>query len=145
MPQPPNINQMLKQAQEMMAAQQEAQSKLAEQRVEATVGGGMVKVVMSGDFQLQALTIDPDAVDPEDVEMLQDMVTAAVNEVLRQVQQLQESAMSGAGGGGFDPMEALDALGLGGAGGGGGPGGGGMPGGLPGGAPPNRAARRRKR
>jgi recombination protein RecR len=145
MPQPPNINQMLKQAQEMMAAQQEAQSKLAEQRVEATVGGGMVKVVMSGDFQLQALTIDPDAVDPEDVEMLQDMVTAAVNEVLRQVQQLQESAMSGAGGGGFDPMAALDALGLGGAGAGGGPGGGGMPGGLPGGAPPNRAARRRKR
>jgi nucleoid-associated protein EbfC len=144
MPQPPNINQMLKQAQEMMAAQQEAQSKLAEQRVEATAGGGMVKVVMSGDFQLQGLTIDPDAVDPEDVEMLQDMVTAAVNEGLRQVQQLQESAMSGAGGGGFDPMAALDALGLGGAGGGGGLGGG-VPGSLPGGAPPNRAARRRKR
>jgi DNA-binding YbaB/EbfC family protein len=145
MPQPPNINQMLKQAQEMMAAQQEAQSKLAEQKVEATVGGGMVKVVMSGDFQLQELTIDPDAVDPEDVEMLQDMVTAAVNEGLRQVQQLQESAMSGAGGGGFDPMAALDALGLGGAGGGGLGGAGGVPGGLPGGAPPNRAARRRKK
>jgi nucleoid-associated protein EbfC len=146
MPQPPNLNQMLKQAQEMMAAQQEAQSKLAEQRVEATTGGGMVKVVMSGDFQLQALTIDPDAVDPEDVEMLQDMVLAAVNESLRQVQQLQESAMGDAGGGGFDPMAALDALGLGGAGGG--PGGGGLGGGgLGGGAPgpaPNRAARRRK-
>jgi nucleoid-associated protein EbfC len=99
MPQPPNINQMLKQAQEMMAAQQEAQSKLAEQRVEATVGGGMVKVVMSGDFQLQALTIDPDAVDPEDVEMLQDMVTAAVNEALRSAQELAASKMGGIAGG----------------------------------------------
>jgi nucleoid-associated protein EbfC len=126
-----------------MAAQQEAQSKLAEQRVEATTGGGMVKVVMSGDFQLQQLTIDPDAVDPEDVEMLQDMVLAAVNEGLRQVQQLQESAMGDAGGGGFDPMAALDALGLGGAGGG--LGGGGLPSGGGAGPAPNRAARRRKR
>jgi DNA-binding YbaB/EbfC family protein len=140
---------MLQQAQEMMAAQQEAQETLRNERVEASTGGGMVKVVMTGDQRLESLTIDPGAVDPEDVEMLQDMVVAAVNEATRQAQELAEQKLGGAAGGeGFDPMSALDALGgLGGLGGGlGGPGGGG---GLPGGGPPggggNRAARRRKR
>ena len=75
MPQP-NIQNMLKQAQEAMAAQQEAQEALKEQKVEASAGGGMVKVVVSGDLRLESLTIDPDAVDPEDVEMLQDLVLA---------------------------------------------------------------------
>src|SRR3954469_16326001 len=143
MPQP-NIQQMLKQAQEMMAAQQEAQDKLKDERVEASAGGGMVKVVVSGDLKLQDLRIDPDAVDPEDVEMLQDLVLAAVNEALRQAVSLQEKAMQGTGDEGFDPMSALDALGLGGALGGGLGGPGGPGGGLPGGGAPgmNRAARR---
>jgi DNA-binding YbaB/EbfC family protein len=144
MPQPPNLQKMLQQAQEMMAAQQEAQEALKSERVEASSGGGMVKVAMTGDLRLAELTIDPDAVDPEDVEMLQDMVVAAVNEALRSAQELQERALGGAAGGaeGFDPMSALDALGgLGGLGGGGG----GLPGGMPGGAAGNRAARRRKR
>jgi nucleoid-associated protein EbfC len=137
MPQP-NIQQMLKQAQEMMAAQQEAQEKLKDERVEASAGGGMVKVVVSGDLKVQELTIDPDAVDPEDVEMLQDLVLAATNEALRQAVALQEKAMQGMGDAeGFDPMSALDALGLGGALGG--APGGGPPGGAPG---MNRAARR---
>src|SRR4051794_11016418 len=141
MPQP-NIQNMLKQAQEVMAAQQEAQDALKEQRVEASAGGGMVKVTVSGDLRLESLTIDPDAVDPEDVEMLQDLVLAATNEALRQVVALQEKALEGAAdAGGFDPMEALQGLGLGDALGG--LGGGGAPGGLPGGAPGmNRAARR---
>jgi nucleoid-associated protein EbfC len=144
MPQPPNLNKMLQQAQEMLAQQQEAQEKLKEQKVEATAGGGMVHVVMTGDLRLQTLTIDPEAVDPEDVEMLQDMVIAAVNEALRSAEELQQQALGGAGGaGGFDPMSALDALGMGGLGGGGL--GGGPPGGMPGGGAPNRAARRRKR
>jgi DNA-binding YbaB/EbfC family protein len=143
MPQPPNLNKMLQQAQEMMAAQQQAQEALKDERVEASAGGGMVKVVASGDMRLQSIVIDPDAVDPEDVEMLQDLVTAAVNEALRQAEELQQSKLAGAGGmGDFDPMSALEALGGGGLGGLGG-GGGGMPGGLPGGAP-NRAARRAK-
>jgi DNA-binding YbaB/EbfC family protein len=144
MPQPPNLNKMLQQAQEMLAQQQEAQEKLKTQTVEATAGGGMVKVVITGDLRVQSLEIDPDAVDPEDVEMLQDMVTAALNEALRSAEELQQKAMGGAEAGGFDPMSALDALGLGGAGGGLG----GLGGGLPGGMPPgggNRAARRRKR
>jgi hypothetical protein len=142
MPQP-NIQNMLKQAQEVMAAQQEAQDALKEQRVEASAGGGMVKVVVTGDLKIEALTIDPDAVDPEDVEMLQDLVLAATNEALRQAVELQEKAMqSASGAGGFDPMQALEGLGLGDALGGlGGPGGAGGAGG--GGAPQlNRAARR---
>jgi nucleoid-associated protein EbfC len=144
MPQPPNLNKMLEQAQAMLAQQQEAQEKLKSETVEATAGGGMVKVVISGDLRVQTLQIDPDAVDPEDVEMLQDMVTAALNEALRSAEELQQKAMGGAGdAGGFDPMSALDALGgLGGLGGG--MGGGGLPGGMPPGGG-NRAARRRKR
>jgi nucleoid-associated protein EbfC len=135
MPQPPNLQNMLRQAQEMMAAQQQAQETLKSERVEASAGGGMVKIVMTGDMHLESITIDPDAVDPEDVEMLQDMVVAAVNEALRSAQELAESKLGGLGGGDFDPMSALDALGLGGMGG---------PGGLPGGQP-NRAARRKKK
>jgi nucleoid-associated protein EbfC len=144
MPQPPNLQNMLRQAQEMMAAQQEAQEALKAERVEASAGGGMVKIVMTGDLRLESIAIDPDAVDPEDVEMLQDMVVAAVNEAVRSAQELQESKLGGAGEG-FDPMSALDALGMGGMGGMGAPGGG-LPGGMPGGAGGgNRAARRRKR
>jgi DNA-binding YbaB/EbfC family protein len=142
MPQPPNLQAMLRQAQEMMAAQQQAQEALKSERIEASAGGGMVKVVMTGDLHLESIAIDPDAVDPEDVEMLQDLVVAAVNEAVRSAQELQESKLGGAGGEGFDPMSALDALGMGGLGGLGGGGGGG--GGLPGGQP-NRAARRKKR
>ena len=134
MPQPPNLQKMLAEAQAMLAAQQEAQEKLKEQRVEASAGGGMVKVAMTGDLRLETLTIDPDAVDPEDVEMLQDMVVAAVNEAIRMAEELQQSQLGGAEGAGFDPMSALESLGLGGMGGLGG-----LPGGAPGG---NRAARR---
>jgi DNA-binding YbaB/EbfC family protein len=142
MPQPPNMQQMLKQAQEMMAAQQQAQDALKDQQAEASAGGGMVKAVVSGDMRLKSLTIDPDAIDPDDAEMLQDMVSAAVNEALRGAEELQQAALSGAmggGPGGFDPMSALDALG--------GLGGLGIdparPGGM-GAPPPNRAARRAK-
>jgi len=142
MPQPPNLQKMLAEAQAMLAQQQEAQEKLKEQTVDASAGGGMVKVVFSGDMRLQELTIDPDAVDPEDVEMLQDMVVAAINEALRKAEELQQSQLGGPeAAGGFDPMSALESLGLGGMGGMGGLGGGGAPGGPPGGAP-NRAARR---
>jgi DNA-binding YbaB/EbfC family protein len=141
MPQPPNIGALLQQAQKMQQDMLAAQEKLKDERVEASAGGGMVKVVMTGDLELKSLQIEPDAVDPEDVEMLQDMVVAAVNEAVRSAQELQESKLGGLSEG-FDPMSALDALGMGGMGGLGGGGGGG--GGLPGGQP-NRAARRKKR
>jgi nucleoid-associated protein EbfC len=145
MPQPPNLQKMLAEAQAMMAAQQEAQEALKEERVEASAGGGMVKVVASGDLRIQEIRLDPEAVDPDDVEMLQDLVLAAVNQALGQAEEVAAKKLEGAGGGGgFDPASALESLGLGGALGGlgGGPGGpAGLPGGMPGGGG-NRAARR---
>jgi nucleoid-associated protein EbfC len=141
MPQP-NIQNMLQQAQQMMAAQQEAQEALKSERVEVSAGGGMVKVVASGDLRIQEIRLEPDVVDPEDVEMLQDLVLAAVNQALGQAEELAAKKLEGASGaGGFDPASALESLGLGGGLGGLGGGPGGAPGGLPGGAP-NRAARR---
>lgn len=129
---PPNINKMLEQATKMQEVLAAAQDKLADERVEASSGGGMVKVVATGEGRLTELTIDPDAVDPEDVELLQDMVLAAVNEAMRQADELREKAMGDSAG--FDPMEALSGLGL----------GGGLPGATPGGGGGggNRAARR---
>ena len=144
MPQPPNLQKMLAEAQAMLAAQQEVQEALKSERVEASAGGGMVKVTLTGDLRIERLAIDPDAVDPEDVEMLQDLVVAAVNEGIRMAEELQQSKLGG-GTEGFDPSSMLESLGLGGGMGGLGGGmgglGGGPAGGLPGGAP-NRAARR---
>src|ERR687893_904625 len=104
MPQPPNLQAMLQQAQQMMAAQQQAQEALKKERVEASAGGGMVKVVVSGDMRIQELTIDPEAVDPEDVDMLQDLVLAAINQALTQAEELAEQKIQGMGGmGDIDP------------------------------------------
>jgi nucleoid-associated protein EbfC len=135
---PPNLNKMLEQAQKLQEEMAAAQDKLKEEKVDASSGGGMVKVVATGEGMLESITISPDAVDPDDVELLQDMVLAAVNEAMRQAAAIRDKAVEGAAG--FDPMEALSGLGLGGALGGGG----GLPGGMPGGAP-NRAARRKKK
>jgi len=99
MPQQPNMNQMLKQVQAMQAEVAKAQESLKDETVEATAGGGMVKVVMSGDLELKELKIDPDAVDPDDVDLLQDMITAAVTEALRSAQELAASKMGAATGG----------------------------------------------
>ena len=93
MPQPPNLQKMLAEAQAMLAAQQEAQEALKSERVEASAGGGMVKVAMTGDLRLDSLTIDPDAVDPEDVEMLEDLIITAVKEATIQAQADQEAQM----------------------------------------------------
>ena len=144
MPQPPNLQKMLQQAQEMMAAQQEAQEKLKDLKVDASAGGGMIKVTATGAMRIDSITLDPDAVDPEDVEMLQDLVLAAVNQALTQAEEIAAKQMEGVTGGGFDPASALESLGLGGMGGLGGGGAPGGPAGLPGGAPGgmNRAARR---
>ena len=106
MPQGPNINQLLKQAQQMQAEMAKAQEQLKDETVEASAGGGMVKVTMTGDMQLREITISPEAIDPEDPELLQDMVTAAVNEALRAAQELAASKMggiAGLGGGGGIP------------------------------------------
>jgi DNA-binding YbaB/EbfC family protein len=98
-----DMGAMMKQVQQMQAEMTEAQEKLKDEVVEASSGGGMVKVKMSGDMRLLELTIDPDAIDPEDAEMLSDMVLAAVNEGIRAAQELAASKMgsvSGLGGAG---------------------------------------------
>jgi len=99
MPQPPNMNQMLKQVQQMQAEMMKAQEGLKDEIVEASAGGGMVTVKVSGELEIKDLTIDPEAVDPEDVEILQDMVLAAVNEALRSAQELAANKMQQATGG----------------------------------------------
>ena len=99
MPQPPNMNQMLKQVQKMQADMLAEQEKLKDERVEATAGGGMVKVVVSGDLEVKDIQINPEAIDPEDPEMLQDLVLAAVNEGLRSAQEMAATRMGGLAGG----------------------------------------------
>jgi nucleoid-associated protein EbfC len=98
MPQP-NMNRMLQQVQKMQQDMMAAQEQLKNEEVEASAGGGMVTVKMSGDLALKSIVIDPDAIDPEDAELLQDMVQAAVNEAIRAAQELAASKMGGLTGG----------------------------------------------
>ena len=85
---------MMGQLQKLQEEMARAQEKLGDETVEVTVGGGMVKAVMTGNQKLLALTINPEAVDPEDVEMLQDMIVAAVNEAIERSQGLASDRMS---------------------------------------------------
>lgn len=94
-----DMNKMLKQVQEMQAQMARAQEELANEVVEASAGGGMVKVKATGAGEVVEIKIDPDAIDPEDPEMLEDMVLAAVNEALRNAQDLMQSKLGGAVGG----------------------------------------------
>ena len=95
-----DLNAMMKQVQEMQSQMVEAQEKLKDEVVEASSGGGMVKVKMSGDLRLLDISIDPEAIDPEEAELLQDMVMAAVNEAIRSAQELATSKLGGITGGG---------------------------------------------
>ena len=94
-----DMKKMMKQAQRMQAELAKAQEEIKDLTFEATAGGGMVKAVATGDMAISSITIDPEAVDPEDVEMLQDMVAAAVNEALRGVSDLSAQRLSAATGG----------------------------------------------
>jgi DNA-binding YbaB/EbfC family protein len=91
-----NIKQLMKQAQQM---QDQMQRQMASIRVEGSAGGGMVKAEMSGNKELLSITIDKEAVDPDDVEMLQDLVKAAVNEASRKVDEEMQSSMGAMTGG----------------------------------------------
>ena len=99
MAQQPNLNKMMKQLQQAQVEMAAAQEQLKHESVEASAGGGMVQVKMTGDLELSEVTIDPAALDPDDVEMLQDMVLACVNDALRSAQQLAEQRMGGIAGG----------------------------------------------
>ena len=90
---------MMKQAKKMQKKMEEIQAQAALETVEATAGGGMVAVKVSGALQLQEVTIDPEAVDPEDVEMLQDMIVAAVNQGIADAQAMVNQRMSDVTGG----------------------------------------------
>jgi hypothetical protein len=97
----------MKQAQQMQAEMVEAQEKLKDEVVEASAGGGMVKVKMGGDLTLREIVIDPEAIDPEEAELLQEMVQAAVNEGLRAADEMAKSKMGGIAGGDLGGMGGL--------------------------------------
>ncbi|MCI2242798.1 YbaB/EbfC family nucleoid-associated protein [Adlercreutzia faecimuris] len=94
-----DMKKMMKQAQKMQLEAARAQEEITKMEFEATAGGGMVKVVAMGDMSIKSVTIDPEAVDPEDVEMLEDMVMAAVNEALRSATEATNQRMNAVMGG----------------------------------------------
>ena len=94
-----SFGNIMKQAQKMQAKMAEMQEQLKNEELEASAGGGTVKVVITGDMQVKSITIDPAAVDPDDVELLQDMTTAAVNEAIRSAQELGQRRMADITGG----------------------------------------------
>ena len=89
-----NMQQLMRQAQKMQQAMTEAQEKLDAAEYEASAGGGVVNVKVSGKREITSITIDPQVVDPDDVEMLQDLIMAAVNEALRQGEEAREATMN---------------------------------------------------
>ena len=93
-----NMQQMMRQAQKMQKELAKAQEEVATMTAEGTAGG-MVSAVVRGDMTVESVTIDPEAVDPEDVEMLQDMVCAAVNEAIRNINEESNARLSAVSGG----------------------------------------------
>ncbi|MBO0769009.1 MAG: YbaB/EbfC family nucleoid-associated protein [Solirubrobacterales bacterium] len=114
MPPQPNMNQMMKQVQKVQADIAKAQEALKDETVTAAVGGGVVSVEVTGDLEFKSLTIKPEAVDPDDPEMLSDMVLAAVNEGLRKAQEMASQRLEAAAGplGGAGGMGGLGIPGL---------------------------------
>lgn len=88
-----NMNKMMKQVQKMQADMAKMQEELGDKTVEATSGGGVITVVATGKQEIQSIKIKPEAIDPDDVEMLEDLITAAVNEALRKSQEMVASEM----------------------------------------------------
>lgn len=88
-----NMQNMMKQMQKMQKKMEEAQAKLGEERIEGTAGGGIVTVVVSGHKEVLDVTIKPEAVDPDDIDMLQDLVLAATNDALKKAEELSSNTM----------------------------------------------------
>jgi nucleoid-associated protein EbfC len=93
------MRDMMKQAQQMQADMEKAQEELSQEVVEGSAGGGMVTAVMTGQLDLTSLTINKDVVDPEDVEMLQDLVLSAVKDALEKAKELQQERLGAVTGG----------------------------------------------
>ena len=104
---PGNMNNIMKQAQKMQKQMEEATKERQEKEVTSSAGGGVVEVTVSGNREVTKVKIDPEAVDPDDVEMLEDLIMAATNEALRQIEEISAQSMSkitgglGGMGGGF--------------------------------------------
>lgn len=96
-----NMQQLMRQAQKMQEQLAKTQEQLEQKEYEATAGGGMVTCKVTGKYRVVSLIIKPEAVDPEDVDMLQDLVTAAVNEAVRMAQEDHEKAMGAMAPGGM--------------------------------------------
>lgn len=94
-----NMQQVMQQARKMQAQLAEAQERLKDQEVTASAGGGMVKVTATGDGVITGITIDPEVLDPEDVELIQDTILAAVNEALSSAQELSNRQLGAITGG----------------------------------------------
>jgi nucleoid-associated protein EbfC len=94
-----DINKMMKQVQQMQADMARVQEELANETVEASAGGGMVMVTATGSGEIKAITIAPEAIDPDDPELLADMILGAVNEALRSANDLAQSRLGGMAGG----------------------------------------------
>ena len=94
---PGNMNNLMKHAQRMQRQMEENKKALDEKEFKATAGGGAVEVIMTGAHEMKSITIDPDAVDPDDVETLQDMIIVAVNDVLGQITEESGKLMGGMG------------------------------------------------
>jgi DNA-binding YbaB/EbfC family protein len=94
-----NINQIAKMAQQMQTQMAQAQDELRETTIEATAGGGAVRVVITGAQEVRSVEIDPSAVDPDEVEMLQDLVLAAVNDAIARSKELERERMGSIAGG----------------------------------------------
>ena len=88
-----NLNQLMKEAKKMQADMEKSQEELATKEFEATAGGGAITVKVSGDKMLKSININKDVVDPDDVEMLQDLILTCINEALRKVDSAQASEM----------------------------------------------------
>ena len=91
---PGNMNNLMKQAQKMQRQMEEAQKELEEKEITAAAGGGAVSVTVSGKREITKVTLSEEAVDPDDIEMLEDMIAAATNEALRQVESESAAVMS---------------------------------------------------
>lgn len=94
-----DMNQIMAQARKVQADIMSAQDDLKDKEVSASAGGGMVKVVATGDLRIKSITIDPEAIDPDDVELLEDTIVAAVNEAISSANALADQAMKSATGG----------------------------------------------
>lgn len=94
-----NMQEMMKQARKMQEQLAQAQESMKDVTIDASAGGGMVKATVNGDLELVSIQIDPDALDPEDVDLLQDMIVAAVNEAIRGVSEVASKQLSSITGG----------------------------------------------